>query len=109
MRTFIVIGLHDVLNQDRPDITFDQFRANNIVELLEATNKKYGKDTIIYEKGRRENSVALAWRVCQDYEERTEFEILSQIYESNGDGDWRWIIAEVKIIFGQPEATVILD
>lgn len=94
MRTFVVTSKHDRIDfPDQPDITMEFYKANDLVDLFNIINKKYGEDTIIYDEG-------------------TEEEMLSQIYESNGDGDWRWIIGEIEILtlpYPKLKTKIILD
>ena len=82
MRTFIVMGSHDIKNQFRPDITLEMHLEDSVESLLNALNKKYGSNTFI-------------WEADQWPAENREASILEWISESNGDGDWYWMIGEV--------------
>lgn len=93
IRSFIVTSKHDIdsgNNEIFSEVKTKIIHANNLVELFELINKCHGKDCIIYDEG-------------------TEREMLDQIYESNGDGDWYFIIGELNIDKGIPELTIILD
>ena len=95
MRSFIVTSKHDV--ESGPDIfsevKMELIYAKDLVELFKLINISHGEDCILYNEG-------------------TELEMLSEIYESNGDGDWYFIIGELKIVEDVPDLpdlTIILD
>jgi len=77
MRTFISTYKHDRRDfPDQPDISLNLFHADNLIELFEKINHKCGDNCILYNKGNEED-------------------MLDQINESNGDGDYRFIIGEL--------------
>lgn len=93
MRTFIVsirIDNIDVDGEAWSEIDMQLFEAFDIQDLFKKINKYYDSEIILYNEG-------------------TELDILNQVSESNGDGDYYFMIGELITDNGKIEMKMLLQ
>jgi len=83
MRIFVIMASHDKVDQDRPDISLEVYQAESVLNVCNHINDKYGE--VIYWP-------CIAPQLSQEEQEKG---LLEWIAESNGDGDWYFMIGEI--------------